>query len=112
MIEKVFSVNVALDYPFKNILHKFVHGGFSDLFFLVAHIDFPEVGKSDDFLDYFLKTSKVFDLPSIPKSMNRNLYISIIEDRRLSFYILEATTKIFANIVKNLDRLLNINQKK
>lgn len=106
LVEKLFSVNATLDYPFIKILDKFVHGGYSDLFFLIAHIDFPEVGKSNGFLDYFFKTSEIFDLPGIPKSMSRNLYISIIEDRRLSFYILEATTKIFANIVNNLNRLL------
>jgi hypothetical protein len=95
-INDILSLDQQIEYDFKprNILDKFIRGGYSDLFVLLRKIEIEGKGKGRDFEDFIKKMHEQDKVMEMGESFTRNMYVTMLLREELALFFIHALFRV------------------
>jgi hypothetical protein len=108
-LNDIFTLHPKIKYNFKprNLLDKFIHGSYSELFVLVQNVTIEGKGKSKDMEEFITKMYELNKVMNLGESFTRNIYVRMLLREELALFCLQAVFKVFGLVFfERLDKLL------
>lgn len=108
-IDDIFTIpsKINLDFKPRELLNKFIHGDYSDLYVLVKEVSIEGLGKGKNFEDFIEKMHELDKVMKMGKAFTRSTYASMVVSEQLALFFLQALFRIAKLIFyERLDKLL------
>lgn len=108
-INDIFTLPSKINLGFKprQLLNKFIHGSYSELYVLVKEISIQGQGKGRDFEDFIEKMHELDKVMKMGRAFTRRTYATMVVNEQLALFFLQALFRIAKLIFyERLEKLL------